>query len=119
MTSRASILTGLYPRVHGIVDFSRALARPLFVQSYPLLLRKAGYRTGFVGKWGLGGDLPKSDYDYFAGYSGQGFYFELGRSKHLTVVQGEQSVEFLRGCRKDQPFCLAVSFKAPHVQDEG
>jgi arylsulfatase A-like enzyme len=119
MSSRASILTGLYTRVHHIIDFSRPLARPLFDRSYPILLRKAGYRTGFVGKWGLGGDLPRGDYDSFAGYSGQGMYFEPGRTKHLTVLQGEQSVEFLRGCRKDQPFCLAVSFKAPHVQDEG
>jgi arylsulfatase A-like enzyme len=30
---------------------------------------------------------------------------------------GEQAVEFLQGCSKDRPFCLSVSFKAPHVQD--
>ena len=31
---------------------------------------------------------------------------------------GDQSVEFLEGCSPQQPFCLSVSFKAPHIQDE-
>lgn len=119
MSSRASILTGLYARTHGIHDFSRPLSPADFAQSYPILLRKSGYKTAFIGKWGLGGALPKTDYDYFDGYSEQGFYFEPGQPKHLTVRQGESAVNFLRSCKKDQPFCLAVSFKAPHVQDEG
>ena len=119
MSSRASILTGLYTRCHGIDNFDKPLAQPLLEASYPLLLRQAGYRTGFVGKWGLGGALPKNEFDYFTGYPGQGHYFQTGQTKHLTTLQAEQAVEFLRGYRKDQPFCLAVSFKAPHVQDEG
>jgi arylsulfatase A-like enzyme len=31
---------------------------------------------------------------------------------------GDQAIEFLNGAPKDRPFCLQVSFKAPHVQDE-
>jgi arylsulfatase A-like enzyme len=112
-------LTGLYARCHGINDFDTPLPRQIFEKSYPMLLRQAGYRTGFVGKWGLGGELPAADYDFFTGYGGQGRYFEPGNPKHLTVRVGEQAVEFIRGCSADQPFCLAVSFKAPHVQDEG
>lgn len=119
MSSRASIFTGLYTRCHGIDSFDKPLRRSLLETSYPLLLRKAGYRTGFVGKWGLGGPLPKADFDYFEGYSGQGRYFDPGREKHLTTLQADQAVEFIRGCKKDEPFCLSVSFKAPHVQDEG
>jgi arylsulfatase A-like enzyme len=119
MSSRASILTGLYTRCHGIDSFQKPLPAPLLEGSYPLLLRKAGYRTGFVGKWGLGGTLPSGSFDYFTGYSGQGRYFAPGSTRHLTPIQADQAVEFLRGCRKDEPFCLSVSFKAPHVQDEG
>ncbi len=120
MSSRASVLTGTYTRTHGIDDFRKALAEPLFEQSYPKLLRKAGYITGFVGKWGIdGGDLPVNDYDFFRGYQGQGAYFSPDTGKHLTVVETEQAIEFLRGCSTQRPFCLAVSFKAPHVQDEG
>ena len=120
MSSRASILTGLYTRLHKISDFTTPLAPELFASSYPKLLRDAGYRTGFVGKWGIdGGELPNSSYDYFAGYQGQGNYFSPGSNKHLTVLETEQAIEFLNGCKQSQPFCLAVSFKAPHVQDEG
>lgn len=120
MSSRASILTGLYTRVHGIDDFKDALAPKLLAGSYPQLLRKSGYHTGFIGKWGIdGGELPKGDFDYFTGYQGQGSYFQPGTNKHLTVVETEQAIDFLRGCNDTQPFCLAISFKAPHVQDEG
>jgi arylsulfatase A-like enzyme len=119
MSSRASIFTGLYARCHGLLTGMQSLTPRLFANSYPMLLRQAGYRTGFVGKWGLGGALPISRFDYFAGFTGQGYYFERGRTKHLTTLQVDQAVEFLRGCRADQPFCLSVSFKAPHVQDEG
>ena len=120
MSSRASILTGLYARQHKINDFNTPLAPELFANSYPVLLRKNGYRTGFIGKWGIdGGELPKSDYDFFKGYQQQGSYFQPGSSKHLTVIETEQAIEFLNGCNAAQPFCLAISFKAPHVQDEG
>jgi hypothetical protein len=30
---------------------------------------------------------------------------------------GDQAQEFLESSSGDQPFCLSVSFKAPHVQD--
>jgi len=118
-SSRASIFSGLHTRCHGIDNFDASLPAAVWQNSYPMQLRAAGYRTGFVGKWGVGNTLPTNDFDYFAGFSGQGNYFEPGRTKHLTTVQGDQAVEFLRGCRADKPFCLSVSFKAPHVQDEG
>jgi arylsulfatase A-like enzyme len=30
----------------------------------------------------------------------------------------DQAVEFIDGARSDEPFCLSVSFKAPHVEDD-
>jgi len=119
MTSRATIFTGLYSRCHTIHDFNLPLPECLFPVSYPMALRRAGYRTGFVGKWGLGGDLPEKDFDYFKGFPGQGQYFHEidGRRVHLTRILTDQAEEFLRGCSPNQPFCLSVSFKAPHVQD--
>jgi len=120
MTSRASMFTGLHERTHGISSFSLPLAPEVNARSYPELLRGAGYRMGFIGKWGLGGNLPKERFDYFRGFSGQGKYYHErdGKLVHLTQIMGEQALEFLDGCSGDQPFCLSVSFKAPHVQDE-
>jgi len=119
MSSRASIFTGMYTRRHQINSFGQPLSQVAFSQTYPALLRKSGYRTGFVGKWGLGGRLPREKFDYFEGFPGQGQYFHTvnGKSVHLTRLLTESAIKFLRGCSKQQPFCLSVSFKAPHVQD--
>lgn len=120
MTSRASLFTGLYARSHGINDFTTPFTGQQYARIYPVALRMAGYRTGFIGKWGVGDQMPRERFDYFAGFPGQGHYFPKrpDTSVHLTEVMGAQSIEFLRGCTPAQPFCLSVSFKAPHVQDD-
>ena len=120
MTSRVSFFTGLYLRSHKINRFDTDFTEEQFAGTYPILMRAAGYRTGFVGKWGIGKTMPRERFDYFAGFPGQGHYFpnRPDKSVHLTEVMGDQSIEFLRGCAAGQPFCLSVSFKAPHVQDQ-
>lgn len=116
--SRATMFTGQYASRHGIQDFSKPLSMPQMARTYFAILRKIGYRTGFVGKWGLGGPLPGDEFDYFAGYAGQGRYFETDDKSgtHLTRKLGDQALEFLR-TKDNRPFCLSISFKAPHVQD--
>ena len=47
--SRASILTGVYAHRHGIVDNNTAI--PPGTTFFPGHLQKAGYKTGFFGKW--------------------------------------------------------------------
>jgi arylsulfatase A-like enzyme len=113
--NRATIFTGKYGSRHkqwsgkDPVDMS---------QSYLALLHQAGYRTGFIGKWGIGGKSAGL-LDYDKGFPGQGKYFGQypGDDRHLTIIQGDQAEEFLAGCKADQPFCLQLSFKACHVQD--
>jgi arylsulfatase A-like enzyme len=119
--SRTSIITGQYERRHKIADFSTPLSKKALDHTFPLLLRGHGYRTGFVGKWGLGDPLPADQYDFFRGFSGQGSYFPRGKfgvpGEHLTAKQAAQAVEFLEGCSERQPFLLEISTKAPHPQD--
>lgn len=119
-SSRASIFCGQYTRRHGIADFKTDFTPEAFSKTYPAVVRKGGYRTGFIGKWGVGNNLPEKEFDYFKGFPGQGKYFHNmdGKKVHLTSIMGDQAIEFLKGCTKEQPFCLSVSFKAPHVQDE-
>ena len=120
MASRTSIFTGLYERAHGCTFGTPPLAERAWAMSYPARLRKAGYRTGFIGKFGV--NLPKAStrFDDWRGFGGQGKYEhtdEAGKPRHLTQIMGDQAVAFLRGCPRAQPFCLSVSFKAPHCQD--
>jgi arylsulfatase A-like enzyme len=118
--SRASFMLGQYERRHRIDTFRAPYSPEQLAASFPLLLRANGYRTGLIGKWGIGGPLPEDAYDYWRGYAGQGSYFppgEQGVGKHLTDTMGEQALEFLDGCSPDRPFLLQLYTKAAHCQD--
>jgi arylsulfatase A-like enzyme len=116
--SRASLLTGQYESSHGVDDFVKPLSPAAMARTYPVLLREAGFRTGFIGKWGVGArDLPEAQFDYWKGFPGQGRYFEEEGGVHLTDRMADDAVEFLDGCKASQPFFLQISFKAPHESD--
>lgn len=117
--SRASILTGRYERSHGYTFTRPALREELVAESYPVLLRDAGYRTGFVGK--LGVKLPpgarEAMFDSFvsgtAPYQREG---PDGAPRHLTELNVDRAIAFLDEA-DDRPFCLSLSFQAPHAED--
>ncbi len=121
--SRASILTGQYASRHKVLDFGTSLSDSVFQQTYPARLQQAGYYTGFVGKYGIGtldSITARQRFDQWYGFNGQGKYEHTdadGNYRHLTTIMGDQSLAFLGGVPDDRPFCLSVSFKAPHVQD--
>jgi arylsulfatase A-like enzyme len=118
--SRASIFSGQYARRHGIHNFAKPFAPDAWAKTYPMLLKKAGYRTGFIGKFGVGNVLPAEDFDYWAGFPGQGRFYaktDTEFKRHLNRTMSEQALEFLAGCKAEQPFCLSISFKAGHAQD--
>lgn len=120
--SRASILTGQYARRHGINDFATPFTAEQWARTYPALLRKAGYRTGFVGKFGVGRDVQPmvEQFDFWRGLPGQaGPFFNPkdATRTHATARFGDQALEFVRGCKMGQPFCLSISFSAPHARD--
>lgn len=122
-TSRASILSGQYARRHGINDFQTHFSGKAWKKCYPHLMKMAGYHNGFIGKYGVGReeDFPLRDFDYWKGIPGQPYYEtkdKNGNDIHLTRRIGDECLEFIRQAPDDRPFCLSVSFKAPHVQDQ-
>ncbi|MEY3162329.1 MAG: hypothetical protein RIT25_2320 [Planctomycetota bacterium] len=118
--SRASILTGLYESAHGFTFGTAPLADVHVDASYPAVLRAAGYRTGFVGKFGVSTNKGATArmFDSFRVLSTP--YLKPqpdGTVKHLTDLETDAALEFLAGCSADQPWCLSVSFNAPHAED--
>ncbi|MEO8413251.1 MAG: sulfatase [Ginsengibacter sp.] len=123
-TSRASILTGQYESGHQINDFSTDLTPGSIENSYPALLKDAGYTTGFIGKFGIGHHPPQQLFDFWvdteAGGKGQPDYITTdtyGTKIHDTDTLGRAIQNFLAHFGDKGPFCLSVSFKAPHEQD--
>lgn len=120
--SRASILTGQYESRHDIRNFTKSFSPEQVAQTYPSLLRKAGYKTGFIGKYGVGKKEPSDTFDFWACTDkGQPPYIttdENGQPIHNTDLCSRDIDRFLDKFGKgDQPFCLSVSFKAPHELD--
>jgi arylsulfatase A-like enzyme len=121
--SRATMLSGQYMSRHGIRNFNTSFKPAALANTYPMLLKKAGYRIGFIGKYGVGTpkDQPAELYDFWAcSDKGQPDY-EMkdasGNYLHHTDKVNNDIQDFLKTSTTDQPFCLSVSFKAPHVQD--
>ena len=72
MPSRVTMFTGRYFSDHRsgfTYPYNRTLTIEEFEDSYPAQLRKAGYRTGFIGKWGIrmakGGELQSIHRRFF------------------------------------------------------
>jgi arylsulfatase A-like enzyme len=117
MTSRASLLTGQYMLRHGIDRFGKQLTPDAFRQTYPGVLRAAGYWTGHVGKYDVGSARP-ADFDFVRAYHGRHWLEPAaGERVHVTEKNARDSVEFLRERPRDKPFLLTVGYFAPHAED--
>src|SRR4051812_6730542 len=124
--SRASILTGQYMHHHHVADNQRP--EPAEIHFFPEDLRAAGYTTAFLGKWHMGedSDAPRKGFDYWAGFRGQGEYFNPtlnvnGERRsfegYSSDVLADLALAWLKHPRA-QPFFLYLSFKAPHFPFE-
>lgn len=122
--SRASILTGMYPHEHGVVDNQSQLRQDLTL--FPEILRDAGYTTAYVGKWHMGEhtDEPQPGFDHWVSFAGQGVYFDQelnvdGERRevegYITDVLTDQALGWLDEVRTgEKPFMLYLSHKAVH-----
>jgi len=127
--SRASILTGLYTFRHRVIDNNRLV--PEGTLFFPQYLQKAGYNTGFIGKWHMGAntDAPRPGFDYWVSFKGQGHYFppspnytlnengkRVKQDGYITEVLTDYALDFLKQQESsDKPFFLYLSHKAVHA----
>ncbi len=119
--SRASILTGLVERTHQYTFGTQPLAVELADQSYPTLLRAAGYNTGHVGKFGVATEPRAIEqmFDSYVPFVAHPYFREQadGSVRHLTDITADSAIQYLRSADPTGPFALTVSFNAPHADD--
>jgi arylsulfatase A-like enzyme len=121
--SRASLFTALHERTHGYTFGKPPVSAAHIAQSYPILLRQAGYRTGFVGKFGVsvagGKGAPAKMFDAFKPIGRNPYHKKMpdGTTRHETELDGDFAVDFIRNNPPDTPFCISVSFNASHAED--
>ena len=107
--------------------FKRENVRQAYMDNaYPKLLRDAGYHTGFFGKYGIrynGEDQLFDEYETYDrnnAYKDQrGYYYKTLNEDtvHLTRYTGQKAIDYIEGANPNQPFCLSLSFSAPHAHD--
>jgi len=120
--SRATILTGLYARNHGVRVNSAPFNRPSLAQ----LLQSNGYNTGLVGKYlNTSNGVQAPGYDYWVSMpGGSGAFIDpelvvgTQRSVHpgyVTHLFRDYALEFLQRSSGDsRPFFLIFAPTAPH-----
>lgn len=118
--SRATILTGKYSHLNGVLD--NALTFDGSQQTFPKLMRNAGYQTALYGKWHLKSD--PTGFDSWEVLPGQGNYYNpdfltpQGRKRregYTTDITVDLSLDWLKNGRDpNKPFLLMCQQKAPH-----
>lgn len=129
--SRVSLFTGLYERLHGVgFSSSYKLTEEQWAKTYPAILRKNGYYTGFIGKFGVEyytfrGKVQEK-FDFWYGHDGWTKFFPKEHNSEacipyhdakndiITPIIGEGVEKFLDGVPSERSFCLSVSFNVPH-----
>ena len=119
--ARSSLFTGVYPHTthldHNLYKVDNAFQLPEFQlqPNLPTLLRQAGYRTGYIGKWHLGEANPGL-FDHWNGYNSLQPHW-LGKrdeSRYRSDAETDDAERFLEENRA-RPFALFVSYYPPHT----
>jgi len=129
--TRASILTGQRALTHGV--FMNDVPLSPDAVTFPKLMAKAGYDTGFIGKWHVDGHgrsafIPmerRQGFQYWKAlecthdYNNSAYYADqpekLRWNGYDTVAQTDDAVQYLRDHAKgEKPFLLYLSWGPPH-----
>lgn len=123
--SRAVIQTGKYSHLNGFIRNGNTFDGSQ--QTFPKLLRGAGYQTAVIGKWHL--KSTPQGFDYFDVLVGQGPYYnppmiyggieaegtKRDHTGYTTDIIKDKALAWLKESRDpEKPFMLMFQHKAPH-----
>ena len=121
--SRAAILTGQYVHTNGIIDNTARDSTSHRLETFARPLARAGYQTGFFGKWHMGNDdSPRPGFSHWVAMKGQGeaidpnFNIDGTRAKetgYVTDLLTDHAVRFMEQSR-GKPFLVFLAHKALH-----
>jgi len=131
---RASLFTGKYAHSNG--QCANHFPIPLGQDFLPGILRDAGYRTGYIGKWHLDGGVKpgfvppgerRLGFDHFVGFNRGHFYFDsiyyrdtdqpFHSPRYEPDYQTDHLLEFMQSCVEagdDRPFFAMMCLGPPH-----
>ena len=142
--SRACYFLGQYERKHGVnFNSGTSVAPEAWAQSYPVVLRNAGFFTGYLGKnhvpvgpKGYDSDLLERSFDFWYGGHGALTFYPKKRHPIFRHAAADTQIEiiaegamsfldpasaFIAGAEAfhkhrptDRPFCLTIAFNVPH-----
>ena len=119
--SRSTLFTGLSQRTHGYNFGEPAVSAEQMATSYPMVLKAAGYRTGFAGKYGMAFAKPgmKKEFDFFEPIDRNPYLKKMpdGSMRHETDLCVDAAIKFIQSNPAGTPFCMSVSFNASHAED--
>jgi len=128
---RASLLTGRYPLTHGVFLNDAPLDNKAV--SIAQALNRAGYHTGYIGKWHLDGThrsafIPRERRQGFQfwkalscthNYNNSPYYGDenvrLKWDGYDAIAQTREAQRYIRGHATGQPFALFLSWGPPHA----
>lgn len=90
--ARASILTGMTARNHGVVDNNNSSEAGLTY--FPAYLQQVGYQTAFFGKWHMGNDTdaPRPGFNKWVSFKGQGHYYPTTDLPPAAIAAGKRNM---------------------------
>jgi len=120
--SRASIMTSSYERNHSYTFGKKLLSKNKIDDTYFTLVKQNDIHTGFIGKFGVkfAKNLDRTLFDYYEQHAPNNYFVKDKNSDskiHLTEKVGRSTREFLTNRPKNKPFCLTISYNAPHADD--
>src|SRR5690606_10416066 len=111
--SRASLFSGQYMSRHGIEDFATNFSEEALAETFPLVLKKAGYQTGLIGTWGIGNKPPEAHFDHWESE----IPWRTPEGVHQTDHIVKKALDYLEGYQAEAPFFLSLGFSAAHEID--